>query len=276
MKRVLLVTGKINTMTNLTYFGDGSINDIKSIGLVFGPNFFTAYFYSDYDGNMPMAYVRSENEKEIDFPSLANFTPIYAVSFGPEWTLMPQSIFEEKDANTILNFNTKPGKEKAKWNRIIGLDAVICSEPDEISAEKIEHIFPGLELRHGVGALLEYCRKTVKGGQHVFLHESNGRFTLIIFDGNKLLFANSFDGKFDEDVRYFVLYSMKQLKIDPTVPFSFLGDAAENQSIREMVSPYLHQIVVPDLASNDINILQLSEVQTSAHWIGLNAALCAL
>lgn len=263
-------------MKGLTFFGDGVVEDIKSIGLVFGPNFFTSYFYADYNGEQPIAFKRSTSAERDQLGEMAVHTPIFAISFCSEWTLMPQTIFEEKDADTILNFNTKKGKTKSKWNRIIGLDAVIISEPDQVSAKAIEHVFPGLELRHGVGALLEYCRKATTNGIHVYLHEADGRFTLVIFDGKDLKFANSFDGKFDEDVRYFVLYSMKQLKIDPSTPFSFLGGAAVNTSVVDLLSPYLHQIVIPALDSSPMEYPKISKKLQSQYWVGLNAAKCAL
>jgi len=261
-------------MNGLTIFGDGDINDIRSVGLVFGPNFFIAYFYSDYDGQKPLGYKRGNFDEGEAFSSLANYNPIFAHTFNPDWTLMPQAVFEEKDAKTILKFNTAADGAEAKWNRVIGLDAVICSAPDQDISKKVEEIFPGLDVRHGVGPLLEYCRKVEKKNEHIFLHEANGRFTLIVFDGAKLLLANSFDGKFDEDVRYFVLYTLKQLKIETTSAFTFLGDVAENKSILDMLGPYLHNIKSPILADSPANKTATSE--NDQHWIGLNAVLCAL
>lgn len=261
-------------MNGLTFFGDGDINDIRSVGLVFGPNFFIAYFYSDYDGQKPLAYKRGNLDETEEFSSLANYNPIFAHTFNTDWTLMPQAVFEEKDAKTILKFNTSADGAEAKWNRIIGLDAVICSEPDKTVTDRVNEIFPGLDLRHGVGALLEYCRKVNKSNEHVFLHEAEGRFTLVVFDGDKLLLANSFDGKFDEDVRYFVLYSLKQLKIETTAAFTFLGDVVANKSVLDMLGPYLHNIQSPLLSDSPAQ--EIAQSENDQHWIGLNAVLCAL
>jgi hypothetical protein len=266
-------------MNDLTLIGDGHIENIQSVGLVFGPNFFTAYFYSDVDAREIIAYTTVKESKKANLGAIRkkNYIPLFAFSFNKEWTLMPNDVFEEKDAKAILNFNTKPDKSDAVIDRLFGLEAVLISESDTKSDKLVEQFFPGLELKHGVGPLLDYCKKDSNGsGYQMYLHQASARYTLVVFKNKELILANSFDGKYDEDVRYFVLFAMKQLNIENDVKCTMLGEAAVNNKIQSLLSDYLSDVRTPKKTMTEQNISSLNSHQLGLHWLGLNAAACAL
>lgn len=265
-------------MNDLTYIGNGRIENIQSVGLVFGPNFFTAYFYSDNEAIELMAHATVTDGKKAALEAIRkkNYSPLFAFSFSKEWTLMPYEVFEENDGLAILNFNTKSDKEEAIVNRLFGLEAVLISEPDSKSNKLVEQFFPGLELKHGVGALLDYCRKDVGTDSQMYLHQASNRYTLVVFKNKELILANSFDGKYDEDVRYFVLFAMKQLDIKNTAKCTLLGDAAMNDKIRTLLSAYLTNVGTPQNTMTEQKSVSLNSQQMGQQWLGLNASVCAL
>lgn len=265
-------------MNDLTFLGNGHIENIQSVGLVFGPNFFTAYFYADVDAKELIAHTTvSEGKKsKLDAIRKKKYVPLFAFSFSKEWTLMPNDVFEENDGAAILNFNTKPDKTNVITDRLFGLDAVLISESDTKSNKLVEQFFPGLELKHGVGPLLDYCRKDSGSGYQMYLHQAYTRFTLAVFNNKELILANSFDGKYDEDVRYFVLFAMKQLNIENSAKCTLLGEASVNHKIQTLLSQYLTDVRTPEKTMTEQKFSSLNNHEMGQHWLGLNASACAL
>lgn len=261
----------------LTYFGGHSNDDLKSIGLVFEPNFFTIYFYTDLESHQIAGYrtfTSDENLAEIELNDLkANF----ALSFTSDWTLVPQNVFHEDDALKLLQFNTAAEHGKVEWERLIGFEAVLIYEPNIAAERKLESVFPGLQLKHGIGSLLEFCRNRQQRSSEIssFLHQSEDRYSFVIFDADKLLFANTIQAKHDEDVRYFVLYSFKTLNLDPGQPVFLLGGAVKNEGLKKNLGIYLSKMET-SIVINDEAMPGVKSELNAGHWPGIFAKVCAL
>ncbi len=249
-------------MENITFFTGNNQEEIHGIGLIFGPNFFTVYFYSDSDGSHCIGFStfsRSELGRVTDWK---HHTPIYAFTFKEVWTLIPEDIFKEEHLDTYLEFNTShAGENLTDWHRVMNIDGVVCFEQDREASQAVLESFPGLALRHGIVPLIAFDRATRTGGVHADLTQYGHSYTLIIFRDDQLIFANSILGKHIEDVLYFVLYTFDQLDVSNETPFRLLGEAIKNENLIKSLGLYLSEL----------------EVQTEhEHWLGKNAATCAL
>ncbi len=262
----------------LTYLSSHSQADIQSIGLVFESNFFTAYFYGDLDAQKLVAYKVSNSIDLFNSEELKNLKPVYAISFKGEYTLVPQQVFNEGDAGKYLIFNTSADSENADWDRIIGLESVVVYQSDKKAEKAVDSLFPGLRLKHGMGALLEFCRRNKSDGIHAFLHQSHNIFDFVIFNKSGLLFANSIDASHAEDVRYFVLYTLKTLELPTNISVNLLGAAAKNDKVINLLKPYLPKLAttLQNLnVTSKINFQSISTPQfTATNWAGIYASLC--
>ena len=267
-------------MEGLTFLHNNAKEDIESIGLVFEPNFFTGYFYADSQAKKLLAYKVFDSTVPLQSHEIKALRPLFAISFKGEYTLVPQAIFNETDAGKYLAFNTSADKLEAEWDRIIGLESVIIYQRDKESEKSIESVFPGLRLKHGVGALLEFCRQKENTEAEAYLHQSGNSFDLAIFKKSKLIFANSIQAGHAEDVRYFLLFTLKTLELKPDIHVNLLGVAAKNQEVVELLKPYMPNIRQAAIHGNrDHNIIKPAGVDprfTSTNWAGIYASLCAL
>lgn len=264
----------------LTYFNSLSKADIQSIGLIFEPDFFTAYFYGDAEGRIPMAFGNFDSTVPLQSSVIKALKPIFALSFTGDYTLIPMQVFNDEDAGKYLSFNTSADANEADWNRIIGLDTVLIYQRDEKSESTVERIFPSLRLTHGVSALLEFCRQNQKGEHEVFLNQSGNVFDLVIFSRSALLFANSIQATNVEDVRYFLLYTLKLLEINTDIKVNLLGASAKNKRLIDLLKPYLSNINTSlnnNALSHKITISHLPDAQFAAtHWAGIFTSECGL
>lgn len=267
-------------MEGLTFLHNNAKEDIESIGLVFEPNFFTGYFYADSQAKKLLAYKVFDSTVPLQNHKINALRPLFAISFKGDYTLAPQVVFNELDAGKYLAFNTSADEQEAEWDRIIGLESVIIYQRDKESEKSLESVFPGLRLKHGVGAFLEFCRQKENLEPEVYLHQSGKSFDLAIFHKSKLLFANTIQAGHPEDVRYFLLYTLKTLELKPETPVNLLGAAANNDEVIELLKPYMPNIRQAAIHSNrDHNIIKPAGVDprfTSTNWVGIYASLCAL
>ncbi len=261
----------------LTYFGGHSIDDLKSIGLVFEPNFFTIYFYADIESHQIVGYRKFNSGENLENIDLNDLKANFALSFTSYWTLVPQNVFHEEDALKFLQFNTPAGNNQVEWERLIGFEAVLIFEPNTEADRKLETVFPGLQLKHGIGSLLEFCRNRCQKSTQIssFLHQSEDKYSLVIFDGNQLIFTNTIQAQYDEDVRYFVLYSFKTLNLDPGHSVFLLGGAVNNESLKKNLSVYLSQLET-GVVIHEEGIQGIKSELNAAHWPGIFAKECAL
>lgn len=267
-------------MEGLTFLHNNAKADIESIGLVFEPNFFTGYFYADSQAKKLIAYKVFDSTVPLQSHDIKALRPLFALSFKGDYTLMPQVVFNEADAGKYLTFNTSASTDEAEWDRVIGLESVIIYQRDKVSENSIESVFPGLRLKHGVGALLEFCRQKENLEPEVFLHQSGNSFDLVIFHKSKLVFVNTIQAGHSEDVRYFLLYTLKTLDLKPETPVNLLGAAAKNDEVIQLLKPYMSNIKQATIHDNlDRNIIKPSSTDprfTSTNWAGIYASLCAL
>lgn len=265
------------------HIGDATQDDPQSVGFIFEPDSVTAYFYSDGAAKKISGYRKFASSRLVRNTDLKKFHPSFALSFVTEWTLVPQSIFEEKDCESFLSFNTSFSNGRAQWERLIGLDAVLIYKKNEEADSILGNLFPGLRLKHGIGSLLEFCRQkqNKSSGTSCFLHASGSQYTLVIYQKTELIFANSFTASNAEDARYFVLFTLKVLAIKEDYTLNLLGEVIKNTSLIAALQKYIptmlttfapNELLTPDVSK----YLNANPEAGSEHWIGIYAELCAL
>jgi hypothetical protein len=250
-------------------------HDIKSFGLEFGPNFFIIHEFSDHAGEMYIAShaVRIEDwthERErVHHISM----PLFAITHTPNWTLAPSAVFEENNAEEFLTFNTpaKPGSLVCN-DRILYLEGALIYEADQVAESFLDAHYPGLGLRHGGGLYLEIIGRLQQNKPHTatYIHQLGDYYHISVYERGKLILSNAIDAPLLEDIRYFVLFTLKQLGIEPANPIYLSGEAAINESLKTALGKFY-----PDIQQLYYQKQDRSESAESIHFIGKNAHLCA-
>ncbi len=207
---------------------------------MFGPDFFTAYFYSGADGAKLCASARFLITEKDFISEYASLEVKYAIHFTTPYALLPMAVYDESTAHEYLRHSTGYSDGRIKNDRLVALDLVIISQEPTAIQEYTDRHFPGLELSHGIRAILNYGRDHSKAGSSVqsFLLQTGTLYTLAIFKSGLLLLANTVETAYTEDVRYFMLFALEKLKISEERKLFMLGAASENDELQQGLAPY--------------------------------------
>ncbi|MBT3612323.1 MAG: DUF3822 family protein [Flavobacteriales bacterium] len=149
-------------------------------------------------------------------------------------TLVPNNLYKKEEAEIQLAFNTKVNGTVLADNIVSQKAHLIYSVPESILTI-VSNFFPKAKYKAQESILIqEYSQlNTEKKNAYLYLNEQKVGIT--IFNGDKLIFNNSFKYTSKEDLLYYVLFSFEQLKlsadsIDVTV-FGTIEDTNESFSL---------------------------------------------
>jgi len=257
----------------MQYFGNSNKEDIHSVGLVFEPNFFRVYYYADREAKRLVGIEKVNYGSEPEYGDISRLYPLYAVTFNAHYTLVPNDLFDEDHVQDLLSFNTESDSPNVDWNNDPVNKAKIIFERDIHSEQYLDRVLPGLQLKHGVHALLSYCRHFKRSESFSVLLQNGEKYTLAIFKGNQSLYVNTIDAKHKEDVIYFLLYAFKTIGVDTNKNLYLLSSAADNHELESRLKEYLPSVIKESPISTNQPI---SGEEVSKHWLGVHAYLCAL
>jgi hypothetical protein len=147
-------------------------------------------------------------------------------------TLLPAALFDRDQLKSYFVFNHPLGDlEELQYNYLKHLDAyVIFPLYHEIANLYLES-WVNTNFYHPVTALLE---EVLGHGQglSVSIHLYARHFDIIVSDGQKLRFNNSFTYRTEEDILYFILFVFDKLELDQENTPVFLSGFMDKLSER--------------------------------------------
>lgn len=161
-------------------------------------------------------------------------------------TLVPVPLFDQSKSSDYLDFNHTPGEgEEVKSDLLRNLDARnLWLIPSDLE-KTMKRLFPGVRLCHYSTPLIESLLVANKNEQRkrVFAHVQEGHFEVLVLEGRKLHFYNSFRYLGSEDFLFYLLFVAEQLKLSPeTLDLVLLGETAADSSIAGLVKKYVRQV----------------------------------
>lgn len=132
---------------------------------------------------------------------------------APNSLLIPSQVFTVESLKSYLKFvfGEKENDLPADYNRLSELDMVnVYSIPDWVKSAAILNI-PTVIIQHDVSFLLRglFQGATFKPQGYIVVYESY--FLFCIIKHNQLIFINHFDYQSEEDMLYYVSYTLQQL-----------------------------------------------------------------
>ncbi len=220
-------------------------SQIQSFGLIYGPDFFEIHSFSDREGKN---WIQSETKTlpAIRPDGLTQVNPLYALLFNANWTLIPDSIFEEADAGKFLAKTTGFQEEnRLDFEKSPGLELVLVYERNSEFEDFTTQINPGLKAGNLTAVLLEFCRRKIDHeGNMALLFCSENLASLIIFSKGALLFANSIEFKKTEDLLYFTFFTSNKLDVPNHIPFVIMGSQKMGSAVQEELKMYFSNIKI--------------------------------
>jgi len=194
-------------------------------------------------------------------------------------TLVPSPLFDKEQVKKYLEFNL-----------IIQDDCMISAELiEEIDAYNIYGYPPGLKeviqkyfkesaVVHRSSAFLRaayHHHKINPGLSDVFLQVREQYIDLVVFNDDKLVFFNAFPFRTKEDLLYFTLYTIEQLRLSPDslqLILSGLIDAGSESFL--LLEQYIRNISFAGYLSNFRFSALISQAPSHRHQELFALALC--
>ncbi len=206
-----------------------------------------AYRSAELPGSTEALYGQLEAAFSADSNLHRKYPSVVIGIDTPFHTLVPAAFFEKDSIGDYLGFNfSLPGNNIAGHDRVTEIDAenIFGYQPElEVMIRKN---FPGAVMVHRSTAFLKTAfQHHLQSGtlQGMYLNLRNPFIDIASFEGHKAVFFNSFSCRSKEDVLYFTLYTLEQLKLRPeSVNLSLCGSVDAGSEIYTLLEQYIRPV----------------------------------
>ncbi len=196
-------------------------------------------------------------------------------------TLIPNSLFEEKEKGVYLAFN-QPFQDNCR----IQVDELKVAGTRNIYylsnalVEKIKDIWPNARIAHLQSVFIEsllIAKRNLADEAMAFLHIREGNYDLAILNSDKLLYVNNFKFNTPEDFIYFLLFAFDQLQLNPeNITVSLSGNIDKGDKLYDMLYLYVRNIEFTERNNNFEYSYMLEGLPVHQYHILYNALQCEL
>jgi hypothetical protein len=157
-------------------------------------------------------------------------------------TLVPDKLYKEEEAETLLAFNTKVNGKVLADNIFSQKAYLIYSVPESI-LNIVSNFFPNAKYKAQESILIQQYSQLNTENKKAYLYLNEQKVGITIFNGDKLIFNNSFKYDSKEDLLYYVLFSFEQLKLSPdSINVSVFGNIEETDESFGLMYEYIRNI----------------------------------
>jgi len=209
------------------------------------------------------------------------FAAINFIVESEKSTLIPMPLFDPAELNTYLKFSHNVREdEDIISNSMPNLEAFNVFSILKNLREKISSMFPDAIISNISNTLIEgilinHKNQNIKN--KVFVNVRNSIFDVVLIDGKRLIFHNSFKYKTKEYFIYFLIFVFEQLRINPEeVELVLLGNIQKNSSLYEIAYNYIREISFGKRSELFKYSYVFDEIPEHFFYNLLNSNLCGL
>ena len=157
-------------------------------------------------------------------------------------TLVPDRLYIKEEAETLLSFNTKVNGTVLTDNIVSQKAHLIYSVPESILTI-VSNFFPKAKYKSQESILIEQYIQLNTEKKKAYLYLNEQKVGITIFNGDKLIFNNSFKYTNKEDLLYYVLFSFEQLKLSPdSIDVTVFGTVEDTDESFILMYEYIKNI----------------------------------
>ncbi|CAG0978147.1 hypothetical protein FLAV_01618 [Flavobacteriales bacterium] len=197
---------------------------------------------------------------------------------SPYSTLVPESLYQSNKINTFLSFNfsTLPQNATTLSNKLTHLHSYnIYAVPSEMY--EVSHLFKNVSTYHFATPLLEsfainFPNSTTKSA---LIHIQDSHFELLIFSSHQLVLFNSFTYKTPEDIAYYILFTLEQLKISPKeINAIVAGEIEKKSDYYSILYTYIKHLKLAQRPKEINYSYVLNEIPSHYYYLLFNLVVC--
>ena len=187
-----------------------------------------------------------------------SYKSFHVICASEKYTLVPDSVFSEKDKELLFSFCHKADKtKKILVQPIKGLNASLLFGVEHEVYEFLMRSLINPQFIHSLSPMIVSWQKNsfTCYPKQVYVIVRTDTFDVVCFERGELLFANTFDCETDKDIVYYIMYVCRQLGINQLEDcIKFCGNDTKCRSVMSVVGKYIKQIeyFTPDVKNYQI------------------------
>ena len=186
-----------------------------------------------------------------------NFSSVKVIHYNSLSTVVPGVLFDKNNTLSYLKFNSKIlQNDYVAYDKIFNNECVNVYIPYVNINNYIFKIFDVFVYNHYSSIILEKVKLIEKNATTptLYLNINENHMELIYFAENKLVFYNRFDFNSTEDLIYFLLFTLDQLKLNPEeIPMVITGNISENDDNYRIIYKYVRNVSIYNSEINKEN-----------------------
>jgi len=207
----------------------------------------TTTFTYDYAKKYPLA---SKDNTATEITEIINNDAILKAEFSSQSvafvnfpsTLVPSKLYKKEEAETLLTFNTKVNGTVLTDNIVSQKTYLIYSVPESILTI-VSNFFPKAKYKSQESILIQQYSQLNTENKKAYLYLNEQKVGITIFDGDRLIFNNSFKYTSKEDLLYYVLFCFEQLKLSPdSIDVTLFGTIEDTDESFSLMYKYIRNI----------------------------------
>ena len=207
----------------------------------------TTTFTYDYIKKYPLT---SKEDTATEITEIINNDSVLKAEFSSQSvafvnfpsTLVPDMLFIEKEAKTILAFNTKVNGKVLIDNIVLQKARLIYSVPESI-LNIVNIFFTKAKCKSQESILIQQYSQLNTEKRKAYLYLNEEKVVITIFNCDKIIFNNSFKYTSKEDLLYYVLFSFEQLNISPdSIDVTVFGNIEDTDEHFSLMYEYIRNI----------------------------------
>jgi hypothetical protein len=204
-------------------------------------------FVSSYAIENPLQINTSEHfinaVKHFQF-SKKKYRNILINYFTPQFTLCPATFYAIDNSRSVLEFNIGNVSDKLILTDDINTDIKLIYAIDESLKSSFDQIFPSHHIKHTLTLLSKLMLQSdelVK--ENILLSVHSNYIEVIVKQDQRLMLANQFSVKTQEDILYYVLFIIEQYHFNPlTISLTIAGNVDSNSPLITSLKKYIKSI----------------------------------
>ena len=176
------------------------------------------------------------------------FSEVIVVHRNNLFSLVPKSLFDHAEMANYLKFNTKIlATDHIDYDEIEGFDMMNVYVPFVNVNNYIYDLFGEFTFKHNGTVMIESLLKgnTADKEPTCYVHIAHRQLDITVIAKKKLVFFNSFKFSTKEDLVYYLLFTLEQLKMDTeSVKLKLFGNIEEGDELYSICYQYVKNISI--------------------------------
>lgn len=207
--------------------------------------------------------------------SKKSYKHVYINYFTAQFTLCPNAFYNHENNRALLEFNSGTIGSKFIVTDDVSPDIKLIFAIDEELKSTLDQLFPNHFLKHTltvISKLTLASEEFIK--EHIVLAINSDYIEVAVKQEQKLLLANQYSIKTQEDVLYYVLFILEQYHLNPlTTNIKIIGNIDASSSLILSLKKYIKYINL-GVGHKTINWSNLNGMPQHFNYTLLNRLFC--